>query len=392
MADQQYPLPKDADDAKALVNSMRSKPENKLCFDCPSKNPTWCSVTFGIFLCMDCCGRHRGMGVHVSFMRSAELDTWRPEESLRVAYGGNARARDFFRAHGVTDPKGRYTTTAAQMYKRHLDKLVAGEKTTIGMSLHARTESQLTDDSSGKSPTSAFVPAVDEAASPKEAPKVVALSSGTGVKKPTAKGAKKKGLGGGVAKTGFVAELDTAAPVASGLIASNAAPVSGVILPASANASSPATPLTATETNAGRSALNAGAPASTPAPKAAPVAGTAPVFAPGKARPTATRMSSNPDGAAKPAAKPMGAAASPAAAAPAASASASGYDASRYQQRAGPDYTGIGSGGGGDDEEQGGGMQDFLWGVGEAVASMKEKADKRQKSLGTKIKGFLDDL
>jgi hypothetical protein len=88
----------------------------------------------------------------------------------------------------------------------------------------------------------------------------------------------------------------------------------------------------------------------------------------------------------------MGAAASPAAAAPAASASASGYDASRYQQRAGPDYTGIGSGGGGDDEEQGGGMQDFLWGVGEAVASMKEKADKRQKSLGTKIKGFLDDL
>eukprot|EP00672_Neobodo_designis_P025557 CAMPEP_0174836666 /NCGR_PEP_ID=MMETSP1114-20130205/6226_1 /TAXON_ID=312471 /ORGANISM="Neobodo designis, Strain CCAP 1951/1" /LENGTH=294 /DNA_ID=CAMNT_0016070671 /DNA_START=111 /DNA_END=992 /DNA_ORIENTATION=- len=286
------PLPKDGDEAKALVNQYRAKPENKLCFDCPSKNPTWCSVTFGIFLCMDCCGRHRGMGVHVSFMRSAELDTWRPEEALRVAYGGNAKARDFFRAHGVTDPKGRYTTTAAQMYKRHLDKLVAGEKTSIGMSLHARTESAVTDDSSaGKSPTvggQAFVSAVDDTSSPKEAPKVVALSSGTGgAKKPAGKGAKKKGLGGGVAKTGFVAELDTAAPVASGLIASNAAPpTTGVVIPAGGSANNANNNNAASTGDAPRTVTTTSSPASA-APevkKAAPVAGTAPVFAPGKAR------------------------------------------------------------------------------------------------------------
>uniref|UniRef100_A0A7S1PL17 CNNM transmembrane domain-containing protein n=1 Tax=Neobodo designis TaxID=312471 RepID=A0A7S1PL17_NEODS len=48
--------------------------------------------------------------------------------------------------------------------------------------------------------------------------------------------------------------------------------------------------------------------------------------------------------------------------------------------------------GGGGEEEGGSGMQDFLWGVGETLSSFKEKADKRQKSLGTKIKGFLDDL
>ncbi|KAB5533952.1 hypothetical protein DKX38_017038 [Salix brachista] len=63
-----------------------------------SRGPRWASVNLGIFICMQCSGIHRSLGVHISKVRSATLDTWLPEQIAFIQSMGNERSNNHWEA------------------------------------------------------------------------------------------------------------------------------------------------------------------------------------------------------------------------------------------------------------------------------------------------------
>lgn len=87
------------DKCQSVLNALLRDEDNKYCVDCDAKGPRWASWNLGVFLCIRCAGIHRNLGVHISKVKSVNLDSWTPEQVVSLQQMGNSRARAVYEAN-----------------------------------------------------------------------------------------------------------------------------------------------------------------------------------------------------------------------------------------------------------------------------------------------------
>jgi ADP-ribosylation factor GTPase-activating protein 2/3 len=130
---------------------------------------------------MECAAVHRSLGVHISFIRSTELDfKWTQTQLRMMEAGGNEKARQFFRQHGVLDNTkidSKYNSRAAELYREKLKG--EGTSDTQKKSAFSSIQDKIDSADGGSKPATAPTtsPSEDfdswaaEAAAPKASPK-----------------------------------------------------------------------------------------------------------------------------------------------------------------------------------------------------------------------------
>ena len=110
--------------ADAIRALLAASPQ---CAECRKANPDWIRLNLGILLCIDCGGVHRGLGVHVSKVRSLTLDAdLDPLEYQFLAKWGNKASNLIWQGrlegYTVPVPSDSYTVRENFIRAKYIDK------------------------------------------------------------------------------------------------------------------------------------------------------------------------------------------------------------------------------------------------------------------------------
>ncbi|KAG5473693.1 hypothetical protein LSCM1_04320 [Leishmania martiniquensis] len=125
--DQANECEEDWEGNRAAVERICAQYPNTVCADCGETGTRWASVNHGVFVCIRCSGVHRSLGVHISKVKSTNMDRWSLAEVCLMEAIGNAKARTLYEARlpaGVR-PTGGAGATADDAIKSFIQRKYA---------------------------------------------------------------------------------------------------------------------------------------------------------------------------------------------------------------------------------------------------------------------------
>jgi hypothetical protein len=121
--------PNNAPEWRRLLHEVADLPQNRKCVDCSDvidKATAWASINLGVFICIECSGVHRSLGVTISQVRSVALDEWQLSQIAVMREIGNQNANELWE-HTMTPaqklkPKAPRSAKEAFLRAKYVEK------------------------------------------------------------------------------------------------------------------------------------------------------------------------------------------------------------------------------------------------------------------------------